>query len=138
MEQGAVRRDQLRLSRIAPVALVLAVLASCAGPVVVFRAYNMCDVGVNATANMGLMLMAPVLLLTHVVALAVGYTLLRRWIAPGRAWVASAVLVSLIVVAAVSWVYFALAGLPLQNALCPAGEPPWWPDWVPPRHDVYP
>ncbi|RKR93112.1 hypothetical protein BDK92_7626 [Micromonospora pisi] len=138
MEQGTVRRDRLRLTRIVPVGLVLAVLASCACPVVVWRAYNMCDVGVNATANIGLLLVAPLLLLAHVVTLTVGHTLIRRWVAPGRAQFASAVLISLVVVAAISWAYFALAGLPLQNALCPTGEPPWWPDWIPPRHDVYP
>ncbi|SCL18099.1 hypothetical protein [Micromonospora inyonensis] len=139
MEQATVRRNPLSLRRIAPVALALAVLASCAGPMVVWRAYNMCDVGVNATANMfGLVLVVPVLLLTHAVVLSLGHSLLKKWVAPGRAHAASAVLLSLGAVAAVSWAYFVLAGLPLQNALCPAGEPPWWPNWIPPRHDVYP
>ncbi|MEV6519447.1 hypothetical protein AB0M37_27090 [Micromonospora chalcea] len=45
---------------------------------------------------------------------------------------------TVVVVVALSWAYFALAGLPLQNALCPAGEPPWWPHWLPPARDVYP
>lgn len=128
-----------RLRRTVPVALALAIFASCAGPTVVWRAYNMCDVGGNATANMfGVILAVPVLLLAHAVVLSLGHALLWKWIAPARAQTASTVLISVVAVTAVSWAFFALAGLPLQNALCPAGEPPWWPDWILPRHDVYP
>lgn len=61
-------------------AVPLALLAGCGGITVVARAWNECDVGVNATANaLGLLfLQFPVLAITHVVMLTGGYWLTGR------------------------------------------------------------
>ncbi len=120
-------------------ALLLAVVASCAGSSVVMRAFNNCDVGVNATANaFGIVALLPVLVVAHGVALAVAYMVIRRWNVSPVMRSAVGVLTTVVIVAAIFWAYFANAGLPLQNSLCPTGEPPWWPYWLPPSHDVYP
>ncbi|WP_406036416.1 hypothetical protein OG799_18220 [Micromonospora sp. NBC_00898] len=120
-------------------ALVLAVLVSCGTTSVVARAYAACDVGINASANaFGLIALLPVLAIVHGVALIVTYTVTGRWMMSPALRAGVSVLTTVVVVVVLSWAYFALAGLPLRNALCPAGEPPWWPYWLPPSHDVYP
>ncbi len=134
------RRRAWFRARYVGVAAPLALTVSCGGISVVSRAWDPCDVGVNATANtFGLLLFhLPVLVLVQGVVLVGGYALAGRWI-PSRAHrVCFVVVASVAVLAAISWVYFAVAGLPLQNALCPGGEPPWWPWWLPPPPDVSP
>jgi hypothetical protein len=106
---------------------------------VVARAFDACDVGINASANaLGLLALFPVLVVIHAGALVGAYMVTGRWIVSAAARTGVAVLTTLVVVMVVSWMYFALAGLPLENALCPDGAPPWWPEWLPPSHDVYP
>lgn len=138
MIQGQSRQKLLPGRRLLA-ALILAVSASCAGSSVVARAYAACDVGVNATANaFGLVALLPVLVIAHGAALVGAYTVTGRWVASPVLRAAVSALTTVVVVVVLSWAYFALAGLPLQNALCPTGEPPWWPHWLPPSHDVYP
>ncbi|WP_139307308.1 hypothetical protein [Micromonospora pattaloongensis] len=138
MSQEQRRQTRLR-GRHLVAALVLAVLASCGTTSVVARAYAACDVGVNASANaFGLIALLPVLTIVHGLALVVAYTVNARWVMSPALRAGVSVLTTVVVVVVLSWAYFALAGLPLRNALCPAGEPPWWPGWVPPSHDVYP
>ncbi|MFG2101785.1 hypothetical protein ACGFJ5_14395 [Micromonospora echinaurantiaca] len=132
-------RQKLLPGRHLLAALILAVSASCAGSSVVARAYAACDVGVNATANaFGLVALLPVLVIAHGAALVGAYTVTGRWVASPVLRAGAAALATVVVVVVLSWAYFALAGLPLQNALCPTGEPLWWPHWLPPSHDVYP
>ncbi len=135
----APSRQKLLAGRHLLAALVLAVLASCAGSSVVAGAYASCDVGVNATANaFGLVVVLPVLVIAHGAALIGAYAVTGRWVATPALRAGISALTTVVVVVALSWAYLALAGLPLQNALCPAGEPPWWPHWLPPTRDVYP
>ena len=118
--------------------LLLVIVASCAASSVVMRAFNNCDVGINATANaFGIVVLLPVLVVVHGVALVITYMAIRRWIVSFSPvmQVAVKVLMSVVVVAVISWAYLAIAGLPLQTARCPTGEPPWWPYWLPPSHD---
>ena len=80
----------------------------------------------------------PVLVLVHGMVLIGGYALAGRWIFSRAPRAGLVVVVSVVALAAITWAYFAFAGLPLQNALCPDGEPPWWPRWLPPPPDVSP
>lgn len=125
-----------RYAIVVPVAL----LAGCGGITVVARAWNHCDVGINASANaIGLLFIVfPLLTVMHLVILVGGYRLAGRFAGPPglRTGIAVAV-VAVVALALVSWGFFAAAGLPLRNAMCPEGEPPWWPQWLPPPHDVY-
>jgi hypothetical protein len=135
-EQG--RQKRLRGHHLVA-ALILAVLVSCGTTSVVARAYAACDVGINADANtFGLAALLPVLAVIHGSALVMAYTAAGRSMMSPALRAAVSVSTTVVVVVVLSWVYFALAGLPLRNALCPAGEPPWWPGWIPPSHDVYP
>lgn len=69
------------VGRFLPWVLVPSAIATCAGATVVLRAYNLCDVGVNASANLlGFAVTAPVLLLAHVTLLAVGLSV-TGWLA---------------------------------------------------------
>ncbi|MBX6356891.1 MAG: hypothetical protein IRZ05_13695 [Micromonosporaceae bacterium] len=142
MSQEQRRPKQLPGSHLVA-ALVLAVLVPCGTTSVVARAYAACDVGVNASANaFGFMAVLPVLAIVYAVvhglALVVAYAVTGRWMMSPALRAGVSVLTTVVVVVVFSWAYFALAGLPLRNALCPAGEPPWWPYWLPPSHDVYP
>lgn len=86
--------------------------------------------------HLGLIALLPVLAIVYGVTLVAAVT--GRWTMPPALRAGVPVLTTVVVVVVLSWAYFALAGLPLRNALCPAGEPPWWPGCVPPSHDVYP
>lgn len=131
---------QRPVGRYVAVALLFALPAAYGAVSVVSDAWNACDVGINASANQtGLVLFhLPVVAGAHAALLALAYVLARRWVTSLRARIGLLMLVTIAILAAVTWTYFALAGLPLQNALCPDGEPVWWPLWLPPAHDVQP
>jgi hypothetical protein len=132
MEEGDVSRERTRHAwfRVGYLvaALPLATAASCAGISVVGRAWNACDAGINASANtLGLLSMLPMLFVAHAVALVFAYMLTGRWISSAAARVGVAALATVVVIALLSWALFTQNGLPMQNASCPQGEPPWWP-----------
>ena len=132
MIQGQSRQKLLPGRRLLA-ALMLAVSASCAGSSAVARAYAACDVGVNATANaFGLVALLPVLVIAHGAALVGAYTVTGRWVASPVLRAAVSALTTVVVVVVLFCVFLALAGLTLENALCPTWQPPGGPRWVSP------
>ena len=108
---------------------------------VVGRAWAACDAG-SGPAN-GFVLLFSLLVLTGMHTLlvisTVGVLAVSRRRPPIRATLAGllAVVVLLAVIGLLAWGFFAFIGLPLANDACPAGEPIWWPDWLPPAVETY-
>lgn len=108
----------------------LAVLAAMWNVTVVATAWNTCEVASNVhlAVTRVFPIHFPVMVLTYVGTLFGGHLIAGR---PGE-YPGFVVLITVVLVAGISWGYFAYAGLPLQNEFCPDGQPSWWPWQLPP------
>lgn len=104
---------------------------------VVARAWNDCDIGINAGANsLGLALIwLPTLWFVQTVGVAVPAPFLAL-LSRNRLVVAGLmVLLALVVVVGTAWAAWSLAGLPISLkgfGRCTSPDPAWWPSWLPP------
>lgn len=125
VSQTARRRTQLpyRYTALLPLAL----LAPFSATIVVSQAWSACEVPLKTRLTV-FYLHFPTLVLAYITVLLVAYLF-----AGPAGWPHSLVVViSVLLVMTVTWTYFALAGLPLQNEFCPDVEPSWWPWLLPP------
>ncbi|GAA2384206.1 hypothetical protein [Dactylosporangium salmoneum] len=112
-------------------ATLIATAASLTEIGVVGRAWDACEVGINAGANaIGLILFAlPVLWLIQTGLIGALAPQLAR-VSRNRLVVTALMgLLAVTVVAVTAYTFFAMSGLPVQfRATCPG----WWPSWLPP------
>lgn len=116
-------------------AVVCAAVAALVEIRTVAVTWNDCDVGINASANAFGLIFLQLPVLWVVQALLVGFAAPLMAFLSRRRLIVTALmaLTAFVLVVAVAWGYFALAGLPMQGSTCVNPEPGWWPRWLPPE-----
>ena len=96
----------------------------------VAHTYATCNVGINATANAGLLLGLPILWAVNTVVFAKVFTSVSGPTWSQRTLGIAAALAALLFLA---WLLFAWQGTPSNYPapICPSNVPPWWPSWIP-------